>query len=214
MAVLGSVIGPALDAFHSRVSIVVYDVGKVYIKPLAWRTDIFVPPLLAAFFAVAGALFVLADANTASDPNNAPRSDASPQRQPAPSLPVVAASFGAVALSNQLSAVLYTGGVPYSGILAIMTSVGAGLWLVFDGTGWGLLITAVVAAAAPVLEACIMLLFGLWHYPAGDVAILGQSIVSFVPALYLIFTVPVGVMARYLHRRAAGQGGEDPPASG
>ncbi|CAM9375838.1 unnamed protein product [Choristocarpus tenellus] len=230
MALAGSVLGPALDAFHSRVAIVVYDVGKVYIPQLDWCTNVFVPPLLAAFFAVVGTLFILGDtyerytSNKTSDELDPLPTTFSPVSQ-LPPLPssaslfspflakcrsptpiVVAAAFGATALSNQLSALLYTGGSLYTSILAIMGLVGAMMWFVFDGTVVGLAITALAAISAPPLEAVIMSLFGLWHYPQGDVLLLGQSLASFVPALYFVFTVPVGVTARCLKDQLVNKG--------
>lgn len=65
MAVAGATAGTLLDGIHSKDALQIYDMFAV--EAGALKTSLAVPPLLAAFYMVLGALAPLADAAVGVD---------------------------------------------------------------------------------------------------------------------------------------------------
>jgi hypothetical protein len=104
------------------------------------HTSLSVPPLLAAFYIVLGALFIGADSLTAGSEATIKARERSKDPR------VVAAAFGLLAADLQLSASLYASGTPYEQIsLALAAGEAAGIWLGSLVPGW----TAFLPIAAP-----------------------------------------------------------------
>ena len=138
-------------------------------------TSLAVPPLLAVFYAVLGALVVAADQLLPG-----PGTDAATARSRDPRF--VAAAFGVLAADLQLSATLFSGNVPFTQISVALALTSAATWAVFDGTKQGLVLGGVCAVGAPLAELLLLHWVPLWSYPRADMD-LGEwgSFVSWVP---------------------------------
>ena len=169
-------------------------------------TSLAVPPLLAVFYAVLGALVVAADRLlpgpgtdaaqvciprtfvaaafgclvVACHPQQLFTSDSAQARSRDPRF--VAAAFGMLAADLQLSATLFSGNVPFTQISVALALASTATWSVFDGTKQGLALGAVCAVGAPLAELLLLHWVPLWSYPQADMD-LGEwgSFVSWVP---------------------------------
>lgn len=200
----GAILGPLLDGIHGTVELNTYDSYPFSI--LGLHSSAWVPPLLGAFYAVAGGLIVTLDWLSTSDldipalkPLTAPLRTYTnieqtwDTRSERTSLAAVALATGALAYLLELSANLYGNRVPYSQIhlaLALSTVLN---WRAFDGTRQGIALAALIGIAAPLSEVVIMK-FGLWHYPKPD--LLGLP--SWVAWCYAFYAPALSNLARSL----------------
>ena len=113
----------------------------------------------------------------------------------------IAAAFGALAASLQLSASLLSSGAPFWQIHVALAAAAALNWRVFDGTRQGLALALLCGLGAPAIEVAInSQLLQLWHYPRGDV--LGGQMVSWVPWCYFFYTPALSSLARFVWAEA------------
>lgn len=171
----------------------------------ALHTSAVVPPLLAAFYAVLGSLFPLADA---AAPGAATAAAATRCRDPW----VIALGVGCLAAGLQLSASLFQAGTPYATISVALALVSAAIWKGFDGTPQGAGLAAFCAVGAPASELVLLHFLPLWHYTQPD--ILGGAFVSWVPWCYFFYTPVLGAWARYLWAAPWVQEAEQPGRAG
>lgn len=187
LAVLGALLGPPMDGFHSNVRLLEYDYLPVTIGP--WRTSLVDVPLLGLYYSVAGALALVLDTVW-------PRtSTASP---PPPSTASVALQFGLLAAFLQLSAVMYDSGVSYAQIWTVLGPTAVIGWWLTDGTKQAAVLGALSFALCPVAEALLMHFGGVWHYPRADVFIGGEGVTSWTACCYAFYTVSLAPLARYI----------------
>ncbi|CAM6128207.1 unnamed protein product [Calypogeia fissa] len=188
---LGFVLGPPLDAIHSRVDLQVYDNGAINL--LGLKTNIWVPPLLGVFYSVAGLLSLVLDKKFARKGNI-----------PTANLNRVATSLVALAVLLELSAELYKAGVP-ANIEAYILFFGAQLnWLLLDNTWWGVGLASFIGVVCPLAEIPIVKTFGLWHYPRANVSLFGEGFVTWVICCYFFYTPFISNLARWLARYQKG----------
>lgn len=182
---LGFLLGPPLDAIHSRVQLQVYDNGAINLFGLP--TSIWVPPLLGVFYSLAGMLQLLLDKKLARKGNI-----------PTTTLPKVAASFLSLAVLLELSAELYNAGVPANLEGYILFFCAQFNWVVFDNTWWGFGLAAFIGVVCPLAEIPIVKLFDLWHYPQANVSLFGEGFVTWVICCYFFYTPFISNLARWL----------------
>lgn len=190
LAVSGAGLGTLLDGIHSRVGLQQYDWLPLQLGGLA--TSAAVPPLLAMFYCVVGALVLAADAAVGGEQDPATAQAAARSSD----VTWVAISFGVLAAQLQLSAWAYASGAPLDQLTALLAAVALASWWVLDGTKQGLALAVLVAVGAPAAELLLLHWLPLWHYPRAD--ILGGQFVSFVPCCYGGYTPALAALARFL----------------
>ncbi|KAG0624081.1 hypothetical protein M758_3G222700 [Ceratodon purpureus] len=181
----GFLLGPLLDGIHSRVELQIYDRGAIDIAGL--HTNIWVFPMLGLFYSVVGVLQLVLDKYLARK-GNLPTAD----------LPKVVFSSITLATLLEVSAELYKAGTPFNIEAYTLFALAEANWLVFENTWWGFGLATLVGIACPLAEVPINKLFGLWHYPQGNVEIFGESTVTWVLACYFFYTPFISNLARYL----------------
>lgn len=182
---LGFLLGPPLDGIHSRMQLQIYERGAIDIAGL--HTNIWVFPMLGLFYSVVGVLQLVLDKYLARK-GNLPTAD----------LRKVVFSFITLATLLEVSAELYKAGTPFNIEAYILFALAEANWLVFENTWWGFGLATLVGIACPLAEIPINKLFGLWHYPKGNVEIFGESTVTWVLACYFFYTPFISNLARYL----------------
>merc|ERR1711976_79351 len=186
----GFTLGPLLDGLHGRVGLLTYDALPLDVGDL--HSSLVVPPLLATFYVVLGALTMALDSAAGGGAKDAV--------ERCSSAGYVALSLGSVAALLQLSAVLYRLGFAYSTIGAVLAAAGAANWAVFDRTKHGVALCALCAVAAPLSELVIVRYLGWWHYNAPDVYG-ADGLPSWVPWCYFFYAPLVLNLARLLRLR-------------
>jgi endoplasmic reticulum chaperone BiP len=182
LALTGATTGTLLDGIHSRVQVLIYDSMPLQIGGL--QTSMWVPILLAGFYAVVGGLVLWTDYRLASGgdgPTLASLRWAS--------LSKTAISFGALTAMLELSSVLYASHHPSELIAVILAALASINYLAFDGTKQGLALAALCAFGAPAIELLLMNPLHLWHYPLGDLWAMsgeGSGIPRWVPLCYFM----------------------------
>jgi len=190
LAVAGALLGPPLDAFHSRVDLLVYDKLPVTLGP--WKTSLLDAPLLASYYTTAGALALALD-RLWPTLGGRPRPHSTAR---------VAWHVGLLAIYLQLSAVMYQGGAPPIFIWITLGALGYIGWFVTDGTKQGAAMGLLAAMVCPLAEVVLMATAHVWHYPQGDLRLLdGPSITSWVACCYAYYTMTLAGVARWLAAR-------------
>ncbi|GBF96871.1 hypothetical protein Rsub_09876 [Raphidocelis subcapitata] len=203
LALCGATLGTALDGIHSRVALQVYDLAPVRLEtPLGpLDTSLLVPPLLATWYAVMGALLLAADA--ASPLGGAPSTAAARAAAAAGGWGRVAAGYGLLAANLQLSAFLYSRGVDYGSMTAALLATWAASWWALDRTRHGAALSLICALGAPAAELVLMSVFHTWHYSRPDLDFgAAGAFVSFVPCCYGGYVPQLAALTRHLAARA------------
>lgn len=193
LAITGATTGTFLDGIHSRANVLVYDSAPMQIGGL--HTSLWVPPLLAGFYAILGAIILWSDYRLAASGDGPTIGSLKTS-----GLSRTALSFGALAAMLELSSIMYTSHHPSEIISVSMAAVAAINYLVFDGTKQGLLLATVCALGAPAIELVLMSTLHLWHYPQGDLWSLGElnGIPRWVPLCYFMYIPAVANYTRWL----------------
>mmetsp|Transcript_14465 Transcript_14465/g.27799 ORF Transcript_14465/g.27799 Transcript_14465/m.27799 type:complete len:286 (-) Transcript_14465:95-952(-) len=180
LGVAGAVLGPAMDGFHSRVGLLIYDKGAITVGTL--HTSFWVPLLLSIYYISLGGLHLLIDRYQGAEPVSFPR---------------MALCFGTTTALLEVSSLMYDAEAPSANI-ALVLAFGAALqWKLFDGRVTSVSLATVAAVAAPLVEVLIMKYLGLWHYPNSSV--FGEfGFPYWVPLCYFFYTPAVGNLARWL----------------
>lgn len=194
LAVTGATTGTLLDTIHSKAHVLVYDVGTMQLGGA--ESSLWVPPLLAAYYAILGSIILWSDYRLAASGDGPTIGSLK-----ASGLSRTALSFGALAAMLELSSVLYTSHHPSELIAFALAAVAAVNYLAFDGTKQGLLLAAVCALGAPAVELLLMSMLHLWHYPQGDLwSFAGEwsGIPRWVPLCYFMYVPAVANYTRWL----------------
>ncbi|KAF8065737.1 IFT81 [Scenedesmus sp. PABB004] len=172
LAAAGASLGTALDLIHSRVGLQVYDAAPLTLGPApGLPTSAAVPALLAAFYAVLGALACGADNLAGGDGDAA---TAAARARAARGLAAWVAPCGAaLAASLAASAALYERGAPPASIAAVLAALTAANWAAWDRTAQGAALMALCGVGAPAAELVLMAATHCWHYPAADLSVGG-----------------------------------------
>jgi heat shock protein 5 len=89
--------------------------------------------------------------------------------------------------------------VDSSSICVVMALCAFINYLLFDSTKQGMALALACAVAAPAAELLLMQTWGLWHYPAGDLATsIGGGLPKWVPFCYFLYVPWVASLSRYL----------------
>ncbi|BDA49345.1 hypothetical protein COCOBI_13-4570 [Coccomyxa sp. Obi] len=215
---LGATVGPAIDGIHGQVHLLTYDSAAITLGSLHTSAWVFV--LLGAFYATLGPCFVALDSLTLRQGSSTVTTDAEAETQPGLARqvrrwsviatqravsradpPRAALSLGVVAALHQLSCILYTAGVPYGQISAVLAATAVLNWLLFDGTPQGLALASLCAVGAPTSELLLMKVFGVWHYEKPDFLVAGVGLPSWVACCYFFYTPWLANAARALWKR-------------
>ncbi|CAL8464223.1 g3758 [Coccomyxa elongata] len=216
MFLLGATVGPAVDGIHGQLT---YDSAPMTLGSL--HTSAWVFGLLGAFYATLGPCFVALDSLTLRQGGSTETTDDQGEAQPVSlagpmrrwsvtatqravsraDAPRAALSLGVVAALHQLSCVLYTAGVPYGQISAVLAATAVLNWLLFDGTPQGLVLASLCAVGAPTSELLLMKLCGVWHYDKPDFLVAGVGLPSWVACCYFFYMPWLANAARALWKR-------------
>jgi len=219
-------VGPLLDEIHARAGVLIYNTGRGGVTwtelvdapnmgdpPLSvtiFQSSVWVPLLLAAFYAVDGSLYLLF-----CDGDGGPG-----ERREKEQLSEVLVRLGALGILLQISAMLYENYVPYSKIRLVLGGLTLANWAFFDKRlkepllrdrlnafkSLGLAVFAGVAA--PLIETVLIDPLKLWMYPRPDV--FGASgFPSWVPFCYAFYHPFLFSLARYLQGRKDGDDDDD-----
>lgn len=218
MFLLGATVGPAVDGIHGQVHLLTYDSAAVTLGSLHTSAWVFV--LLGSFYATFGQCFVALDSLTLRQGSSAATTVNKDEAQPGLAWPLsrwsvtatqhavsranaprAALSLGVVAALHQLSCILYTAGVPYGQISAVLAVTAVMNWLLFDGTPQGLVLASLCAVGAPTSEMLLMRVFGVWHYDKPDLLVAGVGLPSWIACCYFFYTPWLANAARALWKR-------------
>ncbi|QDZ24077.1 hypothetical protein HOP50_12g66140 [Chloropicon primus] len=228
LAVFGATVGTALDLIHGRAGVLTYNpaAGGVAL-PMGAQTSVWVPALLAAFYACDGGLYLLLC-----------RGDGDGVTRPSE----VLVRFAVLGMLLQVSAILYENYVPYKTIRAVLALLACANWLSFDkrlaGKGSkredrvnslkSLGLSVFAGVAAPLIECLLIGQLHLWSYPRADTFLapgssVGNGIVqhpafsgfpSWVPMCYVFYHPFLFSLAACLQDRKDGRKDDDEDEGG
>ena len=113
--------------------------------------------------------------------------------------PAVVLNLGVLALSLEISAILYKFNVPHAYISAALSILAVQSMRSFDSTRQGFVLAVFCGVAAPLSELVLINVFGLWQYPHPNVFGPG-GVPSWVFWCYFLYTSGVGNLARFLSK--------------
>jgi hypothetical protein len=187
MTLCGASLGPFLDSYHSLFGVLTYDTPFVF--PLLGTSSVsgpalltcvttyWVPPLFGLAGFLIGWLYILLDAVTVSERIN---------NQLHPTVPKALIGISYFTFQYWLSGILYAHGVDRSVILALMSALAAGGFILLDGTLSGLITSAATALGGPLIEVgLISSLPEPWGYHYNDSGETGYFPLWIIPVYFL-----------------------------
>lgn len=183
----GAIVGPLLDCIHTNVGLLEYDLAPLRIGAL--KSSATVPALLASYYAVLGTLHLQAPRLLRKlDTSHAKPSDAA----------TVVGSLLTLASMLEVSSLLFVNNAGLYSTYAVLSFLCLANWYTFDRRSWTLVLGFLVAVLAPISEVVLMKMFGVWHYPRGDIFIAGEPFPSWVFFCYFFYTPFVTHLSSYV----------------
>ena len=191
MALCGALLGPFLDSYHSLFGALTYDTPLVFplvgsangsTQPLlTCVTTYWVPPLFGLAGFLIGWLYIWLDAlSVEQDVLKKTRQEINP------SVPKVLIGISYFTFQYWLSGILFAHGVDRTAILALMSTLATGGFLVLDGTLSGLITSALTAIGGPLIEVgLISFLSEPWGYHYNDPGETGFFPLWILPVYFL-----------------------------